>query len=100
MENDRFQDLVLEHLARLTQEMTGLKQGQQELTNKVDNFDSRMGKLEARLENEVIDKIKTLFEARWADREILERVEKRVDAIFEQVAVHEVQIKVIKKAAD
>jgi response regulator RpfG family c-di-GMP phosphodiesterase len=93
MENDRFQDLVLEHLARLTQEMTGVKQGQQELTNKVD-------KLEARFENEVIDKIKTLFEARWADREILERVEKRVDAIFEQVAVHEVQIKVIKKAAD
>lgn len=103
MENEKFQDLVLEHLARLTQEITEIKQGQQELKTDVTSLkegqqelQAQVTKIETRLENEVIDKIKILFDARQADRETLERLERKVDVIADQVANHEVQIKVIK----
>ena len=36
MENEKFQDLVLEHLAKLTQDVTELKTGQDRIESRVD----------------------------------------------------------------
>lgn len=74
MENEKFQDLVLEQLARLTQEITEIKQGQRELTIKVDGLDAQISKLETKIENEVIDKIKALYDAREVQSDVNERI--------------------------
>lgn len=74
MENEKFQDLVLEQLARLTQEITEIKQGQRELTTKVDGLDAQISKLETKIENEVIDKIKALYDAREVQSDVNERI--------------------------
>jgi hypothetical protein len=39
MKTDKFQDLVLNHLAKLTQEMTELKSGQKEIVDRLDKLD-------------------------------------------------------------
>jgi len=74
VENEKFQDLVLEQLARLTQEITEIKQGQRELTTKVDGLDAQISKLETKIENEVIDKIKALYDAREVQSDVNERI--------------------------
>jgi chromosome segregation ATPase len=51
MENERFQELVLNHLATLTQEITELKGGQQRMESRMENMESRMENMESRMEN-------------------------------------------------
>lgn len=56
MDNLKFQELVLQQFQAITGELKSLKDGQQRLDSKVD-------KLELRMESEVIDKIQVLFDA-------------------------------------
>ena len=72
MDNEKFQELVL-------QQLQGLAEGQQKLESKVD-------KLETRMENEVIDKIRALFDDRSMSQDYfasikdsLARIEDRVE---------------------
>ena len=72
MDNEKFQELVL-------QQLQGLAEGQQKLESKVD-------KLETRMENEVIDKIRALFDDRSMGQDYfasikdsLTRIEDRVE---------------------
>ena len=72
MDNEKFQELVL-------QQLQGLAEGQQKLESKVD-------KLETRMENEVIDKIRALFDDRSMGQDYfasikdsLARIEDRVE---------------------
>ena len=72
MDNEKFQELVL-------QQLQGLAEGQQKLESKVD-------KLETRMENEVIDKIRALFDDRSMSQDYfasikdsLTRIEDRVE---------------------
>lgn len=50
MENEKFQELVLNHLAKLTQELTELKGGQQQLESKTDSIVSRIDRLETKVD--------------------------------------------------
>jgi archaellum component FlaC len=42
LENEKFQELVLNHLAKLTQEITELKGGQQRLESKTDSLETKV----------------------------------------------------------
>jgi predicted nuclease with TOPRIM domain len=42
MENEKFQDIVLEHLARLNQEVTELQAGHQRLENRQERMESKL----------------------------------------------------------
>lgn len=63
MEHDKFQEIMLEHMARLTQELTEIKTSQ------------------VRMENKFDEKINALFDARTADCEALDRIEGRLDSM-------------------
>lgn len=54
MENEKFQELVLQHLKTLTD-------GQAHIEGRMNRLESKFDKLELRMENEVIDKIKVLL---------------------------------------
>lgn len=81
MENDKFQSLVLEYMAKLTQEMTELKQGQT--------------RLELIIENGIKPKIDALFEGQKQHTEILESHTERLERIEEKVGKHDIQISVL-----
>jgi predicted nuclease with TOPRIM domain len=56
MENEKFQEIVLEHLAKLTQEVTELKTGQQRLEDRQDRMETKLDRVyenTARLTEEV-----------------------------------------------
>lgn len=67
MDNDRFQELVLQQLSVLTE-------GQKELTTRFDKLGNKIDKLELRIENEVIDKIRGLYDAREIQNDVNERI--------------------------
>ena len=54
MDNEKFQEMVLQQFQTIAEELEFLKDSQQRLETKVD-------KLEIMIENGVIDKISTLF---------------------------------------
>ena len=49
MENEKFQDLVLGHLAKLTQDVTELKTGQQEIRQDVSELKTGQDRIETRV---------------------------------------------------
>ena len=85
MENEKFQDLVLEHLARLTQKITGIKNEMTGFKNEISGIKNEMtgfkketqenfAKIETRIENEIIDKIRSLYDAREVQSDVNERI--------------------------
>lgn len=63
MENDKFQDLVLKQLSALTE-------GQNELTKEV----VELRQSQARMENELTEKVRALFDAREVQNDVNERL--------------------------
>jgi hypothetical protein len=91
MENDKFQDLVLNHLAKLTQEITELKSNVDEVRQS-----------QVRTENDQGEKVKALFDAREVQLDVndriiatLTRMEGKLDRLSLKVSSHE---SVLKKA--
>jgi hypothetical protein len=76
MEQEEFQGLVLEHLAKITQEVAEIKTGQQQIEN-------RVTKLEMRIEHEVVDKIKAVYE--------------KVDSIDQRLSAQEEELVLLKR---
>lgn len=74
MDNLKFQELVLQQFQAITGELKSLKDGQQRLDSKVD-------KLELRMESEVIDKIRVLFDADKVREEKVDQVIEKLDSI-------------------
>lgn len=74
MDNEKFQDLVLQQFQTIADELKNLKMGQERLESKTD-------KLEIRMENEVIDKIRVLFDADKVREEKLNQVIEKLDSI-------------------
>ena len=77
MENDKFQDLVLKQLSALAE-------GQNELTKEV----IELGQSQVRMENELTEKVRALFDAREVQSDVnerlistLERIEAKVDVL-------------------
>lgn len=108
MENERFQDLVLEHLAKLTQDITELKQDnagiKQDITElKQDN--ARIKESVIRIENDHGEKLKGLFDAREVQIDVnericdaLNRIEGKVDRLTLKVSAHDVLLKKAKQS--
>ncbi len=63
----------------------------------VANLQGQAAGIETRMENDVADKLQAMLEGQQTHVAVLERIEKKVDAIFEQVGIHEVQIRLLKK---
>lgn len=95
MTNDEFQKLVLEQLQSINSEVKDVKQrvgnfehGQQELKKEMGSLSNRVGNLEAgqqriesRLENEVIDKIRALFDAREVQNDVNAKILDKLEDI-------------------
>lgn len=79
MENERFQDLVLEHMARITQEITEVKSQVGRLDTKVDNLDTRVVKIETVIENDISRKFEALFDGQKQMVDQLNRIEKKLE---------------------
>lgn len=92
MENEKFQGLVLDHLVRLTQDNTEIK--------------DRLEKVEGavvRIENDHGDKSQALFDAREAQIDVnerifdaLNRIEGKVDRLALKVSAHDTVLKKVK----
>lgn len=78
MENDKFQELVLQHFQFITDELNNLKGGQQRLESKVD-------KIELRMESEIIDKIKDLFDGYNLRGDQIENLQKHLDERLDSI---------------
>jgi hypothetical protein len=110
MENDKFQELVLNHLVRLTQDNTGIKQNiagiEKNVTGigqDIHTINQRLEKVETaviRIENDHGEKLKALFDAREAQIDVnerifdaLNRIEGKVDRLVLKVSAHEAVLK-------
>lgn len=88
MENEKFQNLMLEHMAMLTQNITELKQDNIEIIQELNQVKESL----IRIENDHGAKINALFDAREVQldfnrrrEEFNLRIEKKVDLIKEKV---------------
>jgi len=150
MDNEKFQELVLEQFQAIAGELkaltegqrilTGnleegqksltenyqslaegqriLTEGQQKLESKVDKLETRIGnieegqnemksdiaelnkgqlRLETRMENEVIEKIRGLYEFREVQTEVNERILAALDRIESKIESHDIQISILDK---
>lgn len=79
MENERFQNLVLEHMARLTQDITEVKNQVSDLDAKVSNLGTRVDKIEIVIENDIALKFEAIFDGQKQMVEQLNRIEKKLD---------------------
>lgn len=99
MENEKFQELALDHLDRLTQDNAGITQNMQ-------TFKEQLGKVESaviRIENDHGAKLQALFDAREAQNDInqrifetLDRIEGKVDHLTLKISAHEAILKKVK----
>lgn len=90
MDNEKFQELVLKQLTALTV-------GQESLTEKVDHIENRIDKLEIRMENAVIDKVRALFDAREVQNDINERIINALGRIEAKVDVLQMETASIRR---
>jgi chromosome segregation ATPase len=89
LETERFQQLVLETLANLTQEITELKTGQEHLSAQISKLDSRMDSLESRMDS---------LESRMGSLESrMDRLESKVDKLEARVEKIEIRLDAIER---
>lgn len=102
METEKFQDLVLNHLAKLTQEITELKNGQERIESRIDGIEQNMV-TKTDLDRAIAESQKDVLS-------MLQHVEKKLDAQTEQMDAkfevlnerlfsQETQLRLIKKQA-
>jgi GTP1/Obg family GTP-binding protein len=99
MENDKFQNAVLEHLAHLTQEITEMKIDISQVKTDIDQVKTAV----VRIENEQGEKIRALFDAREAQNDVngrifetMSRIEDKLDGLTLQVSSHDALLKKAK----
>ena len=80
MDNEKFQEIVLRQFQAIADELKGLKDGQQRLETKVD-------KLELRIENEVIDKVSALFDGYTLRGDQIDNLQKHLDQRMDSIDI-------------
>lgn len=80
----------------LKREVNDLKGEFGDLKSEVKENCKRLTKLEAKVENEMIDKINVLFDGYTQSTEISKRIERKVDHLTDKVEKQELDIRVIK----
>lgn len=102
MDTDKFQELVLQQLTALNEgqqelrsdvielqkgqnelktDVSDLKKGQNELKSDISELKKGQLRLETRLESEVIDKLRALFDDRELQNNRLDRIDEKLDSI-------------------
>jgi len=88
MTQEEFQALVLQQLQALACEIKELKQGQakleanqQKLEANQQKFEANLLKIETKIENQVIEKLRGLYDDRDMQNDRLDRIERRLDKI-------------------
>lgn len=86
-------NVVQERLNFVQEQLDSLQKGQTRLESHMDFLDKNQLKLETRIENEIIDKIRVLYEARSVQEDIntriieaLERIETKIDVLQMETA--------------
>ncbi|TCL74186.1 hypothetical protein EDC14_1004124 [Hydrogenispora ethanolica] len=99
MENEKFQNLVIETLAKMTQDMTEMKADISSLKTDVDQFKTA----DVRIENDLGEKVRALFDAREVQLDVndriiesLSRIESKIDRLSLKVSSHDVLLKSVK----
>ncbi|AEG16024.1 hypothetical protein Desku_2497 [Desulfofundulus kuznetsovii DSM 6115] len=85
MTNEEFQSLVLQQLEKINKRLDSLEEGQLHLTTRLDNVDNKVDKLGLRLENEVIDKVRALFDGFALRGDQIERLQKHLDKRIDSI---------------
>lgn len=117
MDNDKFQQLVLQQLQAITSEIKDIKDNQQQLESRADQqyqgisgeikslqgnqqqLGLKLDKLEMRMENEVINKLRVLFDADKLREEKLNLVMARLEGIEIDVGYLVARVVRLEKAA-
>lgn len=93
MDNEKFQELVLQQLGALASDVAGLKQDIVGVKDDIQDLKSAVTKIEVRIENEVIEKIRALYDARSVQGDIntriidtLDRIEAKLDVLQMETA--------------
>ena len=98
MDNEKFQTTVLEHMARMTQEITVLRQGMEELRKGQEEIRQDIKEIrqdivemrqdiaelqisQVRMENRLMEKINILFDARKIQEDVNKRIFTRLDEL-------------------
>jgi len=118
MDNEKFQELVLQQFNKIDRQLQSLTDGQEELNKKVgsmdtrlktveegqtriesrmDKLESKVDKLELRMENEVIEKIRGLYEDREVQHDVNSRVLAALERIESKIERHDIQISILDK---
>lgn len=113
MDNDKFQELMLQQFnkvfekldslekgqskfetrmdsldkgqSNLETRMDSLEKGQSSIKNRVNGLESKVDKLELRIENEVIDKIRALFDDRSINQDYFSSIKDSLARIEDQI---------------
>lgn len=113
MDNEKFQELMLQQFQNITGELKNLnrqvanmEEGQSRLASVVDKLEVRLGtvekgqlKLETKLENEVADKIRALFDDREVQNDKLARMEDKLERVANDTAYLVSEAARLKRAA-
>lgn len=113
MTNERFQELVLQQLkgladrmesidegqARLDSRMETVEKGQARLEKRLEGVEKGQLRLETRVENEVIDKIRILFDANMLQNDWYERIMDLLDDVSTDVRYLVARVAKLEKIA-
>jgi len=127
VDNNQFQELVLEQFQningalkelnkkhsnleagqqRLESRVGKIEEGQQRLENRVGGMENRLEgvekgqqRIETRLENDVIEKIRALFDDREVQNDRLTRIENKLDRVANDTAYLVTEVAMLKRAA-
>ncbi|MDH7578046.1 MAG: hypothetical protein QHH75_09560 [Bacillota bacterium] len=100
LDNDRFQELVLEQLKNLAEGQSQLQLQVTGATSRLDGIEKQLNgleqdvkRMEIRMENEIIDKIRALYDARSVQEDVnnriintLDRIEAKLDVLQMETA--------------
>lgn len=87
MENEKFQELVLEKLSILTTEVKEVKNTVANVKTRLAAVEQGQLRIETRLENEVIEKIRALFDDRSTNQDYFANIKNSLTQIEENVEV-------------
>ncbi len=86
VENEKFQELVLQQLKAHTEGQNRLEERFDGLEERFDGLEQKVDRLELRMENEVIDKLRALFDDREVQNDRLDRIESRLESLSTDVS--------------
>ncbi len=101
MENDKLFDLMSKMYGEMQNGFKSVNNRLDKLETRMDNFEVRMDSLEknqVKLENEVHEGFKTLYDGYIQNAESITRIEAKVDCIYDRVNKNEIELKVLQKS--